>query len=121
VGQLQGTNRERSVLALDPTQSSTAGTGLLGAELLGLLLQQGGESSFGQARSRSAGDLLHGIKIDLGARSCFAKSMAGHNFAPAGSQVTDFLEVLGGKFALRHGQSCLALTRKHGNVLLFTL
>jgi hypothetical protein len=121
VGQLQAADGERSVLALDPAESSTAGTRLLGAELQSLLLQQGGEGSFGQALCGGGGDLFHGIEIDRGARSGFAESVAGNNFAPAGSQVTDFLEVLEGKFALRHGQSCLALTRRGQGAFLFPL
>jgi hypothetical protein len=109
--ELDAADGQRSVGALDGAESSAAGTGPLRAEQLGLLLQQDAEGSFVQAGSSGSGDLLHGIQIDVRARPCLAKGVPGNNLAPARSEFTDFLEMLRREFALRHGQSCLVLTR----------
>jgi hypothetical protein len=106
---------------LDGAESSAARTRLLGAEYVGLLLQQGLESSFGQALGSGGGDLLHGIEINIEAGPGFPKGVAHHNFAPAGSQITDFLEVLGREFASGHGQCLLVLTKMGRDAFLFPL
>src|SRR5262249_46793318 len=62
------------------------------------------------AEGRGAGDLLHGIEVHVEARPLVAEGAAGHDFAPAGSQVTDLLEEFGRKFASRHGRYCLVLS-----------
>jgi hypothetical protein len=93
---------EGAVLALDPAEASAAGTGLLAAEALRLLLQQGGQGPLRQAGGGSGGDLLHGVEIDIEARAGVPEGMPGNNLAPAGGEVTDFLELLGGESAVRH-------------------
>jgi len=87
---------EGAVLAPDPAEASAAGTGLLAAESLRLLFQQGGQGPFRQAGGGSGGDLLHAVEIDIEARAGVPEGMPGNNFAPAGGEVTDFLELLGG-------------------------
>jgi hypothetical protein len=112
---------ERAFLVIDPAEAATVRTGLLAAELLGLLFQQGGQGPFRHARGGSVGDLLHGVDIDVEARAGLAKGLAGNNFAPVGSEITDFLELLRGEFAVRHSQSCLVLTRIAWDVFLRSL
>ncbi len=104
---------------MDGAKASAAGTGLLGAQLVGLVFQQRREGSFGQAGGGGASNLLHRVQIDLQAGPGLAEGVPGNNFAPTRSQVTDFLEVLRGEFALRHGQSCLALTRMGWDAFCF--
>jgi hypothetical protein len=118
---LDAAKGQQSFLAMDGAGASAVGTRVLGAEQLGLLLEQGGEGSFGQAGGSDSSDLLHGIQIDIGAGSGIAEGMAGNNFTPLGSEVTDFLESLGREFVLRHGLSCLVLTRIGGNAFLKSL
>jgi hypothetical protein len=67
-----------------------------------LLLRQGAEGPFGQAIGGGAGDLLHGIQVDVDARPRRAEGVPGNNLAPTGRQFTDFLEVLRGELAPRH-------------------
>jgi hypothetical protein len=88
---------------------------------MSLLLQQGAKGSFGQAVGGGSGDLLHGLQTNVAPRPCLAEGVPGNDFAPAGSQFTDFMEVLRGEFALRHGQSCLVLTKITWDAFLFPL
>jgi hypothetical protein len=84
------------VLAFHRTKLFAGGAGVLGAERLGLLFQEGGEGPFGQAGSRGRGDLLHGLEIDIQARAGLAEGTTGNDFPPLGSEFTDFLELLRG-------------------------
>jgi hypothetical protein len=59
---------------------------------LGLLLKAGGESALGQAQGGGQGDLLHGVEVDVEAGAALAEGAFGDDFAPAGGQLTDFLE-----------------------------
>ena len=81
--------------AANRARMSAVGAGLFGPEGLRLLLQKSGEGPFGQSGGGGAGDLLHGVEIDLGARAVRAEGMAGDDLAPASGQFTDFAEVLG--------------------------
>jgi hypothetical protein len=101
-GQLAG-------LAADWARRAAARARLLRAERAGLLLQGGRQGALGQAEGRGAGDLLHGVEVHVEAGALLAEGAAGHDFAPAGGQVTDFLEEFGRKFASRHGRYCLVL------------
>ena len=96
------------------------GTGLLGAEAVGLLFPKRGEGSFGQASSSGPCDLLHSIEIDLGAWTVLTKGVPGDDFAPASSQVTDFLEVFGGEVPTRHDLSCLVLAWIGNDIFLLS-
>jgi hypothetical protein len=62
------------------------------AEGLRLLFQEGGEGAFGQASGRGTGELFHGSEVGVQSRAVVAEGPSGNDFAPAGCQVTDFLE-----------------------------
>lgn len=62
------------------------------AEGLRLLFQESGESAFGQARGRGPGELFHGGEVGVQSGAVVAEGPSGNDFAPAGGQVTDFLE-----------------------------
>ena len=74
--------------------ASAVGAGLLRTEGLGLLLQSGGESAFGQSGG-GGGELLQGGEIEVEAGAGVAEGLACDNFAPLGSESTDIVEVLG--------------------------
>jgi hypothetical protein len=93
----------------DGARAAALGAGLLRAEGLGLLLQEGGEGAFGQAGGGGVGDLLHGAEIHVGAGAVGAKGVAGDDLAPAGGQFTEFTEVLGRELPSRHGESFLGV------------
>lgn len=61
-------------------------------EGLRLLFQKGGKGTFGQASGRGTGELFHGSEVGVESRAVVAKGPSGNDFAPAGGQVTDFLE-----------------------------
>jgi len=94
VSELAPRDIQRSVLPAHRAKLLAVGAGVLGVERLGLLLQEGGEGPFRQAGSRSRGDLLHGLEVDLQARAGLAEGATGNDFAPLGSEFTDFLELL---------------------------
>ena len=96
----------------DGAEGTAVGTALLLAEGLGLLLQEGGESALGQASSGSAGNLLHQVEIDVQSGAVLAEGSSSDDFAPAGGEVTDFLEECGGKFTACHGRYYLVLAAK---------
>jgi hypothetical protein len=59
---------------------------------LGLLFQEGGQGALGEAGGGGVGELLHGLEIGVPSRAVVAVGASGNDFAPAGSEVTDFLE-----------------------------
>jgi hypothetical protein len=63
------------------------GTGLLGSEGLGLLLQQGGQGALGEAGGGRLSDLFHGAEIDVQSRPLLAAGASGDDLAPLGGQV----------------------------------
>jgi hypothetical protein len=81
---------------------------VLGQDLC-LLLQAGGEGALGQAQGSGQSDLLHQVEVHVQAGAGLAEGALGNDFAPAGGQVADLLEHLGGQLAARHGVSCLVL------------
>jgi hypothetical protein len=82
------------------------------AEGLGLLFQEGAEGALGEAGRGGAGELLHSVEVGVQAGASVAEGPAGDDFAPAGGEVTDFLEEFGGKFTVRHGRYRLVLAAK---------
>jgi hypothetical protein len=98
--------------AVDGTGGAAVRAEGLFAENLGLLFEQGGEGAFGDAGRRGAGELLHGLEVGIQAGAAVAEGPAGDDFAPAGGEVTDFLEEFGGKFTTRHGWYRLVLAAK---------
>jgi hypothetical protein len=81
-------------------------------ERLRLLLQGSGQGSLGQTSRRGAGDLLHGVEVNIQARTVVAKGAAGNDFAPTGGKVTDLLQLFGSELASWHGVSCLVVAKK---------
>jgi hypothetical protein len=74
-----------------------------------LSLQEGLQGALVEAGGGGLGDLLHGVEVDVEARAVVAEGAAGDDFAPLGRQITEFLELLGGKLASRHDGSCLGV------------
>ena len=93
----------------DRAELAAGRAGLGVAEALGLL--GGGllEGARGQAAGGGDRDLFHGVQIDVEAGAVVAEGVADDNLAPLVGQVVDFLEVLGRKFARRHGLNFLAV------------
>jgi hypothetical protein len=96
VSELAALDVQRPVLPLHRTKLLAVGAGLFGAECLGLLFQEGSEGSLRQSSGSGSGDLLHGLEIDVQARARLAEGATGNDFAPLGSEFTDFLELLRG-------------------------
>jgi hypothetical protein len=116
--ELAALNSQRSVLVAQEAGSTAVGARRLGAESLGLLLQEGGEGALGQAGRRRRGDLLQRLEVDLRAGARLAEGATGDDFSPLDGQVTDLLDLLRREFALRHEQSCLVLRRIYPSVFL---
>jgi hypothetical protein len=76
---------------------------------MGLLFQERGESALGESGSGSSGDLFQGGEVGVESGAGLAEGPAGNDFAPLGSQITDFLEVLGRKLRACHRRSCLGV------------
>jgi hypothetical protein len=108
--ELSAADREGAWLALDGARPAAGGTGLFGSQGLSLLFEAGLQGPFGQAGGGRLGNLLHGVEIDVEPGSGVAEGASGDDFAPLGSEVTQFLELLGGKLASRHGASCARVT-----------
>jgi hypothetical protein len=86
---------------------------------LGLLLQEAGESTFGQSTGRSRGDLFESGQVGVEAGAGVPEGPTRHNFAPLGSQVTDILEFLGSQFSSGHRLSCLEVAPSDVEGLFF--
>jgi hypothetical protein len=76
-----------------------------------LLSEQDGEGALGKSSSGSAGDVLQGLEINLGAGALFPEGASSNDFAPLGGGVSDFLEFVRGELARRYGLSCLVRMR----------
>jgi hypothetical protein len=105
--QLGALDLERAWLAADDTGPSALGTGLLFPQTLGLLFEQGLQSSFGESGSSGLGDELRGLQIHVESRSVGSDSVSGDNFAPLGSQTAEVLEFFGCEGSLCHDASCV--------------
>ncbi len=106
-GQVQGPG-----FALQGTGAAAVRAGGLFAQGLGVLFQQGRQGTLGEAGGGGARKLFHGLEIGIEAGTAVAAGPAGHDFAPAGGQVTDFLEEFGGKFTACHSRYHLVLTAR---------
>ena len=109
---------QRPGRASDGAGPAAVGAGLLLPQGVGLLAQQGREDPLGQPAGGGAGDVFHGLEIDIEARAGIAEGTPGDDFAPPGGAFTDILEFLGRKLATRHGLSLLELTPWGGNAFL---
>src|SRR5215468_8228696 len=63
--------------AMDGTEPTAGGAGLLLAQGVGLLFQEGLQGALRQTSSGGAGDLLHGIQIDVQPRAAVAEGASG--------------------------------------------
>ena len=100
---------ERALLPAGDTRSSAIGTGLLLAQGVGLLFEEGVQGALGEAGRGGAGDLLHGVEIDVEPRAVVAEGASGDDFAPLGGQVTEFLKFFGGERTASHDASCVGV------------
>jgi hypothetical protein len=94
-GPLAAVEGQGPVRAANRAGPAAVGAGLLRSQGVGLLAEQDGEGAFGEAGGGGAGDILHGLEIDLRARAGVTEGAAGNDCAPVSSEVADFLEVLG--------------------------
>ena len=101
----------------DGAGPAAVGAGLLRAESLGLLLQGSGERAFGEPGGGRGGELLQGGEIEVEPGAVVAEGPSGDNFAPAGGESTDILEVLRGEGLACHRPSCIEVAET-GRVLL---
>jgi hypothetical protein len=70
------------------------------------------QRAFGQAGRRRLGDLFHGVEIDIESGTVVAEPATGHNLAPLGRELTDFLEFLGREPTACHDASSLGVNAK---------
>ena len=105
--QLAALHVKGAILAAEGTMPSTLGTGLLFPQGNGLLFEKGLQGSFGESRRRRAGELLHGIEIDIEAGAFVAEGTAGDNFAPLSGEGSEFLKLFGSEGAACHDASCI--------------
>lgn len=109
VAEVPAADLDGPLFVADGAKLATGRAGLGVAEALGLL--GGGllEGAGGQAAGGGDRDLFHGVQVDVEAGAVVAEGVADDNLAPLVGQVVDSLEVLGGKFARRHGLNFLAV------------
>jgi hypothetical protein len=93
-------------------QPPAAGAGLLRAQRLGLLVEEGLQGALGEPLGRGVGDLLHGAEIDVEPRAVVAEGAAGDDLAPLGGQAAEFVEFLGGEGAACHDASSLGVATR---------
>jgi hypothetical protein len=91
---------------------------LLLVQGLGLLLKADRQGARGQTNRCGAGDLLHGVEVDVEAGAVGAEGVFGDDFAPASGEGVDLLQHLGGELASRHSLSCLVLVESVGEEIL---
>src|SRR5262245_57720484 len=100
---------EGAWLRAQDTRPAAGGTGLGGAQGVGLLGEAGLQGAFGETRGSGLGDLLQGGKIDVASGAVVPEDAAGDDFAPLSRKITEFLELLRGKWTARHSGSCLGV------------
>jgi hypothetical protein len=98
---------------------AAVGTGGVGGEGLGLLLQEASERPLGQSPGGGRGDLFEGGQVGVEAGAGIPEGPARHNFAPLGRQVTDILEFLGSQLRSGHRLSCLEVAPSDVEGLFF--
>jgi hypothetical protein len=109
---------EDARLAADGAGAAAAGAGPGLAEGAGLLLEQRLEGALDQAAGGLLGDLLQGGEVDPQAGALRAEGPPGDDFAPAGRQLADVLEVLGLHSGARRGLCSSGLRRRHADAFL---
>jgi hypothetical protein len=121
VAEVAAADLHGALLVAEGAEQAAVGAGLSIAQPLGLLgggLLQG---AGGQAAGGGDGDLLHDIEVDVQAGAVVAEGVANDDLAPVVGQVVDFLEVLGGEFAGRHGLNFLAVRANEGEELVLVV
>jgi hypothetical protein len=81
--------------------------GLLWAEDVGLLFQEGAQGALSQSGGSGGGNLFQGGEVAVEPGTLIAEGPSGNNFAPLGGQIVDVLEVLGREMLPCHALSCL--------------
>jgi hypothetical protein len=104
-------NLERTLLAADGAGPSARRTGLLFAQGGGLLFQKGLQGAFGESSGRGAGELLHGVEIDVEPGPVVAEGASGDDFAPLGGEALELLELFGSEGAACHDASCMEVKK----------
>jgi hypothetical protein len=92
--------------ATNGTRPAAVGTGLLGAQAGGLLVEQSLQGAFGQAGGGRLGDLLHGVEVDVEPRAGVAEGAAGNDLAPLRRELPEFVQFLLCKRSACHDASC---------------
>ena len=87
--------REGAWLVVDRTRPPAGGAGALRRECSGLLLQKGGERTVEQPAGGGQGDPFQGGQVGVEARAGVPEGASGHDLAPAGGRITEFLEFFG--------------------------
>ena len=93
---------DRSFVALQGARPSAGRAGLLGAELLGLLLGGRFKSAGHQRLHGGQGHAFHLGQVDVESGTVFAPLLTHDDFSPALGKFRDVLEILGGKFTCGH-------------------
>jgi hypothetical protein len=84
-----------SLLAVDDADLAACGTGLLGAQRLGLLERGGFQASGRQSLGGGRGHFFHLVHIDVQPRPFLAKSMPDDHFPPLPGDLTNAVKVGG--------------------------
>jgi hypothetical protein len=110
---LQGSalHGERTWLSAGGPVPPALRTGLLLAQGVGLLFQEGLQGAFGQAGGGGVGDLFHGIQTDVEPGPFGAEGAPGNALAPLGRETLDLLELLGGEGAACQDASRLGVEK----------
>src|SRR3954454_19822437 len=80
--ELAASDGDGSGVLLGRAEPAASGAGLLGGELLGLLLRGLFEGTGSKPGSSGSGDLLHGVEVDVQTRPLLAESAADDDFSP---------------------------------------
>jgi hypothetical protein len=110
---------DRPGLALDRAGAVAVRAGVLGAEGLGLLLQEGIDGALDQAAGGLQGHFLQDAEVDVQAGAIRPESTPGDDFSPPGCQLAAGPEVFRAGMSAGHGLSSLALASVAPDELLF--
>jgi hypothetical protein len=114
--QLAALHVEGAFVTAQDASPSAVGTGLVLAQGLGLLFEQGLQGSLGETGGRGESDLLHGREIDVESRPLVPVDASGDDFAPLGGKLVEFLEFVGCEGVVCHDASCFEVKTKMSSV-----
>src|SRR5258708_27602197 len=112
VAQRTATRRQGAWLLMDRARPLALGARELLRQRLGLLFQEGGGRTFGQTTGGGDGDLFQGGEVGVETGTNVPEDAMGHNLAPAGGQVTEFLELFRSQWRSGHALPCLRLASR---------